>query len=66
MPPAMKAVLDRTVGFEAYARFDGIAGCMTKMMIGVNCAQPHTVSVPDVVLAIARLHTALGFVGITE
>lgn len=66
MPPEMKAALDLTVGFEAYARFDGISGCMSKMMIGVNCGQSHTLSVPDLVQAIERLHTALGFVGITE
>ena len=49
-----------------YARYPGIAGCMTKMLIGKNCASSHHVTSDDVTLAKRVLAERIAFFGITD
>lgn len=66
MSKGLRAKMYRTVKTPAeYARFPGIAGCMTKMLIGHACASLHNVTFDDVALAKTILAERIAFVGLT-
>ena len=50
----------------AYARWPGIAGCATKMLIGRQCANSRPVDAADVSRAVHVLRERFAFVGLLE
>ena len=49
-----------------YARWPGIAGCTTKMLIGRHCASPHIPTDADTERAIFIVREQFAFVGLRE
>ena len=67
-PPAVRAKMRRACRGDpgAYARWPGIAGCATKMLLGWPCAAERPLVPGDVARAVHVLTHHFAFVGLTE
>lgn len=51
---------------ECYARFPGVANCVTKMLLGHHCGGGHTLRPGEAAEAAERVRTNFSFVGLTS
>ena len=68
MTPARRAEMQRAIGSSAakYARWPGVAGCMTKMLLGLPCASTRPLRQPNATRAALVVRERLRFVGLTD
>ena len=68
MPMARRAAMRRAAAGNptTYARWPGIAGCATKMLVGRACASERPPSAAEVASAVRVLHERFVFVGVLE
>jgi len=67
MEKSARLLMFRTThSFDSFARFPGIAGCMTKMMIGLRCNNDYNTTRDDLYEAKRRLTDSFAFIGLTD
>ena len=59
-------VATRRVAAPGYARWPGIAGCATKMLLGHQCASTHPITDADVAKAVRIVKEGFAYVGLLE
>lgn len=66
MPHELAVGLRSIHTIEDFARYPGIAGCQTKMILGYACSAPVSLTANDALEAVEILRDYFAFVGITD